>query len=431
MLKKISLSIVTLLLLATLLTSCFPLFGSSSLGNVPITSDGTKTSQLISSIIKSYSYYDYELTDEQLSKAIVAGYKEITGDRYAQYYTAEEFEAFNAAAVGENQGIGIIVTENKEYSCIEINSVVPDSPADKAGLRDNDLIVQIGIGESAKKVSEITYDAALAMLQGKAGTKCEIGIVRDGNFNEVKEFSVLREKYTSPSILYEVCEADPTVGIVKILNFDIPVPEQFKEAMTKLIGKGCTKFVYDLRNNPGGDLAAVSAILSYFLNKDDVIVITTDINGNEKSNICEAVSHSGRYEPCSVSESEIGMYRKYPAAVLINGNSASAAELFTGTFKSYGIGTIVGEKSYGKGSMQSIYDLSKFDSSLKGGIKITTKLYRPYNMENYNGIGIDPTEGYSAELTEEASKLNDYKIIRKENQKLDNQLALAVSALNK
>ena len=100
MLKKISLSLITLLLLATLLTSCFPLFQNNLLENTTVTSDGTSVSQLVSSLIKSYSYYDYELTDEQLSKAIVAGYKEITGDRYAAYYTAEEFEAFNDAAVG-------------------------------------------------------------------------------------------------------------------------------------------------------------------------------------------------------------------------------------------------------------------------------------------------------------------------------------------
>lgn len=125
------------------------------------------------------------------------------------------------------------------------------------------------------------------------------------------------------------------------------------------------------------------------------------------------------------------MYRKYPAAVLINENSASAAELFTGTMKSYGLATIVGETSFGKGCMQSIISLSQFDNSLKGAIKMTTAFYRPHGMDNYHGKGIEPTEGYSVKLSEEAKKMNIYKLLYPENQALDNQLTLALSALKK
>ncbi len=430
MLKKISLSIVTLLIAATLLISCSPYpTGNLQTQNGAITSNGTTVSTLISSLLETYSYYDYELTDEELARAIVAGYKEITGDRYAYYYDEEEFNALNAENNGENQGIGITVIENTDFSCIEIISVIPDTPAAKAGVESGDLIVQVGIGENAEMTEELGFEMALKKLQGEKGTVCEFGVVRNGDFDNIMEFSVLREEFTAESVIYEVYEATPSIGIVKILSFDLTTPVQFRSAMTDLISKGCTSFIYDVRNNPGGDLASVSAVLSYFLNKDDVIIITEDTNGNTAETVCQAVTHSGDYSTCSVTEAEIGMYRNYPAAVLINGSSASAAELFTGTLKSYSIATIVGETSYGKGCMQSIIPLSQYNSSLKGAIKMTTKFYRPYGMDNYHDIGITPTDGYTAILNEDAAKLNIYKLLEKENQALDNQLALAASAL--
>ncbi len=428
--KKLSLSILILLISATLLTSCFP-FTKSDLDDTDITTDGSSTSSLIADLLATYSYYDYELTDEQLARAIVAGYKEVTGDLYAYYYNEEEYEALNDESAGENQGIGITVIENTDYSCIEIASVIPGSPAEKAGIMEKDLIVQIGVGENAEMTSELGFEMALKKLQGEAGTTCAFGIVRNEDFNNILEYIILREVFTSESVIYEICAADSTVGIVKLLGFDLTTPPQFKEAMTDLISKGCTSFIYDVRNNPGGDLASVSAILSYFLNQDDVIIITEDTSGNVSTNVCKPVTRSDDYSTCSVTKEEIGMYRKYPAAVLINENSASAAELFTGTMKSYGLATIVGETSFGKGCMQSIISLSRFDNSLKGAIKMTTAFYRPHGMDNYHGKGIEPTEGYSVKLSEEAKKMNIYKLLYPENQALDNQLTLALSALKK
>ncbi len=416
-----------------MISSCGYYLGSSSLlGGAEITSDGTTTSSLIAELLKTYSYYDYNLTDEQLARAIVAGYAEITGDLYAYYYNAEEFAALSAENNGENKGIGITIIENTDHSCIEVISVISGAPADKAGLQIGDLIVQVGVGEKAEMVADIGYEMAIKKLQGALGEACEFGVVRNGDFDNIIEFSVIREEYTAESVLHSVSVADPTVGIVKILGFDLTTPPQFKAAMNDLISKGCTSFIYDVRNNPGGDLASVSAVLSYLLNKDDVIIITEDNAGNTTSTKCGVVaSNTGDYASCNVAEEEIGMYRKYPAAVLINGSSASAAELFTGSLKSYGLATIVGEKSFGKGCMQSIIPLSYYNASLSGAIKMTTKYYRPHGMDNYHGIGIEPTEGYNVKISEEAAKINIYKIILPENQVIDNQLALAITAITK
>jgi carboxyl-terminal processing protease len=123
------------------------------------------------------------------------------------------------------------------------------------------------------------------------------------------------------------------------------------------------------------------------------------------------------------------MYRKYPIAVLINGVTASAAELFTGTLKAYGLATVVGENTFGKGCVQTTYPLYYADGTICGAIKMTTTFYSPFGMENYHGIGIAPTDGYKVSLSETAKKYNIYKLMYPEYQYLDDQLSLAITAI--
>ncbi|MBE6600654.1 MAG: PDZ domain-containing protein [Ruminococcaceae bacterium] len=386
---------------------------------------------VVERMLESYSYYGYELDDEALAKLIVLQYAEESGDKYAYYYNEEEYAELNASNSGETQGIGITVTENKEYNCIEIISVMPNSPAIKAGLKAGDLIIAVGIGEKAEKVSDIGYDIAMKKLQGSAGTLCEFTVVRDEKFGEAVEFSVLREKYITSSVMYAVSTQDPTVGIVKILEFDLTTPTQFETAMEELIGQGCKKFVYDVRNNPGGDLNSVSAVLSLFYNEGDIIIRTRyrdEGEDNMETRKCEPAEYSGAYAGCSIKKENIGKYRNYPAAILANGNTASAAELFTCGMKDYGLATVVGETTYGKGCMQSIMPLKTY--GLPGAIKMTTAFYYPPLSDNYHGIGISPDKGYEVALSDTAGKVNVYSLLD-ENQSLDNQLAAAISALEK
>ncbi len=390
-------------------------------------------SSMVADMLEKNSYYDHTLTDEQLADAIVSAYREKTGDKYAEFFTAEEFAAASDTNQGKTQGIGITIMQNAELSCIEIVSVVKGSPADESGVEPGDLIVQIGSGSEAQKTSEIGYDAALEKLRGEEGTICKFGVVRDGNFENIIEFSVERKKYTSVSVMYEVSSQNSTVGIIKITNFDLTTPNQFKQAMTELTKKGCNSFIYDVRDNPGGDLASIRAILSYFLNKDDVIIIQESANGKIDTTYCSKISYDDKngYNSCNVSESDIGMYRKYPIAVLTNGNTASAAELFTGTLKAYGLATIVGENTFGKGCVQTTYPLYYTDGTICGAIKMTTTFYSPFGMENYHGVGITPTDGYSIELSEEAKAYNIYKLMYPEYQHIDNQLSAAITAVTK
>lgn len=396
---------------------------------IPSSDDLLSKISLVGALLNDTSYYDYSVSEEDLLRGLVYAYQEKTGDLYAYYYTEDEFEELNREYAGETQGIGVSVIENIEYGCIEVISVYPNSPAMNAGIHPGDLIVQSGCGSEAQSIIGVDFNIALNLLRGLKGTVCSIGVVRNNDFNNIIEFTITRDDFISESVVHAVCEADHSIGIVKLLNFDYTTPVQFKAAMSELIAKGCNKFIYDCRFNPGGDKYSIFAILSYFLNKNDVLMITEDRNKNTEESICEAVSLSGNYSGCSVAENEIGMYRNYKSAVIVNQSTASAAELFTGTLKTYNISTIVGTTTFGKGCMQSIIPLSSFDASFSGALKLTTYYYRPYGMENYHDIGISPTEGYEIEQSPEALKINNLKLLNPELQAKDVQLAKAVSAL--
>ena len=229
-------------------------------------------------------------------------------------------------SAGEKVGIGIIVIENTEYDCIEVIGTVPDTPGDSAGLEVGDLIVTVGKGETAEKVSSLGYEFVRKKLAGDEGTFCEFGVVRDGNFDEIIEFSVERRKYTYDSVMYEVCAADTSIGIIKIREFNLTTPVQFKNAVNSLLEKGCERFIFDVRNNSGGSLSSVSAMISYFANPEDILFRRADRNGNMTTNYCKAVEFED--ETCSVTEEELGMFRKYENITLVNEYTASAAELF-------------------------------------------------------------------------------------------------------
>ena len=289
MLKKIT-AIIIAAVLSLSLVSCTI--------NIPISQSPERSESLIStitSIIEGYSYYD--VSEEELAKMVVAAYAATTGDAYAYYYNAEEYDELVSSNVGNTQGIGISVTENTEYSCIEVLSVEPNSPAQAAGVCSGDLIVAVGIGENSEKVSDLGFELALTKLQGVAGTVCEFTVVRNENFGSPIPFSILREAFVSSSVLYAVSRQDSSVGIVKILQFNLITPAQFCEAMESLISGGCTKFVYDLRDNPGGDLASVTAVLSRFYNERDVVIRTSSSADPQtaytSASHCKPITYSG------------------------------------------------------------------------------------------------------------------------------------------
>ena len=389
--------------------------------------------ELLALLFEQYSYYAGEVSEEELLDEVLRAYAAATGDRYAAYYTEEEYAELNAGNVGDQVGIGVSVVqttltvENDEYMAFQVIAIYENAPAAQSGLKIGDYIYGIRVGDAFRSVNEIGYDQAIANVRGEKGTQAELAVFRPvSNGFEKKYFAITRDKYETVSVSYKMSESDSTVGIVQISGFDLTTPKQFKNAVDTLLSQGVEHFVFDVRNNPGGDLASVVAVLSTLLNSGDVILSTKDLNNAMQVTKVGVVNYSvnSGYSTCNVSSSDIGKYSGYEMVVLANKNSASAAELFTAALRDHDKADIVGVNTYGKGSVQSIITLSKLSSSCYGGLKLTTKLYFPPCGVGYDGgIGIAPD--YMVELEGVAAKINFYKL----TEDIDNQLQKAVSIL--
>lgn len=432
--KKISLgtfiiSSVALVLAAVMLTfACIGNVYKNKLAETPSIGmpQGEKyyPFELFDFLLESYSFE--ELSEEEMVAAALKAYVYATGDEYAEYYTQEEYEALQAASEGSSEGIGINVINDTEvisgveYRVIRVINVSKDSPAEAAGVKAGDVIFGVGIGDMAETVHALGYDVALTKLQGAAGTKAEFTVYRAGAEPSFLPFSIERKKVTASSVYSRVSDLNPKVGVVKIIQFDLTTPSQFCDAIEELKGKGCEKFVFDVRYNPGGDLASIEAVLSYFLNKGDVIIRTRDKSGDESVSVAEPRSYQGSYAACDVSRSDIGKYRDLDCVVLCNGSTASAAELFTATFRDYELAPIVGTTTFGKGSMQSILPLAYYGYS--GALKLTTAMYYPASNEGYDGVGITPD--HVVELSEDAASKNIYALPDGEDDQMKKALEL-------
>ena len=417
--KNLYIRIATIvLLLSIVLFSFVSCFGNENVEIVENNTTDFSELSLIDQLFKQLSLF--ELDEEALLNAVLKGYIEGTGDKYAEYFTAEEYEKFTSENRGETVGVGISVIQNAELSCIEIINVVPDSPAMAAGVQPGDYIIYVGLGENKQSVAAIGYTNALDLMVGEKGSLAEFVVLRDG---EEIEFSIVRDKVTAVSVTSRVCsiEGYEKVGIIKITEFNLTTPVQFEEAVESLLASGCDKFVFDVRYNPGGDLSSIKAVLAYFLNDGDVVIRIADRKGNETVQKIEPVRYAGDYASCSIDKEDIGKYRELDFAVLANGSTASAAELFTSVLKDYKLSITVGTTTYGKGTMQTTYSLEQFGYG--GALKLTTRYYFPPLSDSYEGIGIAPD--FVEELDEALKNVNIYKISDKD----DNQLRRAIEEL--
>jgi len=340
----------------------------------------------------------FDVDEEALLDGILTGYAEGTGDRYCYYYDRESFQSYMESLNGDMQGIGVNVIYNDEAGGIEVTNVMPNSPAMEAGMKPGDLI--IAVGEEEESVVSLGYYVALSKLQGKAGTTAVFTVARGKNYEEILSFSIERGYVVEQSVMHHVYAPDASVGVIRITGFDKATPEQFFSSVEALRDAGCTKLVVDVRYNPGGELGAICSVLDYLLPYGPVIR-TVDREGNE-----EIVYVSDK--------AELDM----PMAVLVNGNTASAGELFCSALQDYKKAVIVGTQTYGKGSMQTIRQLS--DGS---GFVFTYRYYCPPYSDNYDGVGVTPD--VKVELDEALAEKNFYKITDEE----DNQLHAAVAAL--
>ncbi len=309
--------------------------------------------------IDSYVRNNYinTLDEDHLLDAIAYGYMAGIKDPYGRYYSVEEYEEISRQTEGKIVGIGITATKT-ENGYIRVEEVYPDSPADAAQIVPGELIIKVNDID----LSPETYDEGIKEISGKAGTTLTL-VVRNGSEDrEVKE--ITRRKVQKPTVYTRTFGS---TGYVRITEFSGVTYDQFKVATENLLNSGATSLVFDVRNNGGGTLDSVIKMLDMLLPEGD-IATSVDKNGNVKV--------------LGVSDAS---YINVPMAVLTNKNTASAAELFTQALKDYNVAKSVGEKTYGKGTMQVYHKLK--DGS---AIKVTTNKYNPPISPNYDGVGIKP-----------------------------------------
>jgi carboxyl-terminal processing protease len=308
---------------------------------------------------------------------------------------------------------------------ITVVNVHAGSPAEAAGVLPGDHIVYVGKGSDAIKIQDVGYTRAMDLLAGKENTECSFTVYRfprdaaEEGTPEVLEITAIRKKIIIPSVTFTHYSEDDHVGVIRMTGFNNTTCDQFIEAVETLKAEGCTSFVLDLRDNPGGLLSAVEDVLILFLQKDDVIITTKDAAGKETvSKVVVRMDGVLNTGSGRLREEDIGKYRDLNFSVLVNEYSASAAELFTSNIRDYELGTIVGTTTYGKGTMQTIVPLP--DGS---GISLSYRMYNPPYSDNYEGIGVIPD--IELELAEELREKNFYRITHDE----DNQLQTAVKIL--
>jgi carboxyl-terminal processing protease len=306
------------------------------------------------------SSYDGELTVEKLLDGMKSGLAEASGDPYTVYLNAQDAEEFNRQLSGTFSGIGAELGQDADKNLI-IVAPIGDFPASKAGLRPQDMIVEI----DGKSTAGLNVPEAVTKIRGPKGTKVSLRILR--NKSEYLKFTITRQDIKVPSIKYEIL--DGGVGYLQITQFNDDTTELATKAAQEFKNKGVKGVVVDLRGNPGGRLTASVEVTSLWLpqgetvlqeRRGSVIVSTEEATGD---NLLEGM----------------------PTAVLINEGSASASEIMAGALKDHKAATLFGAKSFGKGSVQHIKDLA-------GGaeLKVTiARWYRP-NGENIDKKGITP-----------------------------------------
>lgn len=312
----------------------------------------------------SYIQNQYVDEDKTKSKELVEGaIKGImqTLDPYSQYMNKQEADDMKQDTVGAFGGLGIEISlRNKVLTVV---SPIEDTPADKAGLKSGDNIVKI----NNESTDGLDLMDAVHKLRGVPGTKVTIQVYREG-WTEAKDFTLTRAIIKIRSVRSSMLDGGK-IGYIRLTTFMGNSAEDFDKALLSVKAKGAKSLVIDVRNNPGGLLNAAAEICSNFVPVGKRIVST-----------------EGRFKAKNISfDSEGGIGFDGPIAVLVNAGSASASEILAGALQDHNLGVVVGVKTYGKGSVQTIFPLSD-----GGGLRLTTAKYMTPKGRALHGQGLEP-----------------------------------------
>ena len=309
----------------------------------------------IDSVLESFYFGDVD--DETAKDNIYKAYLSSYGDKYTMYYTADEYKALKESTNGKFYGIGAVCQLSGEGGVLLVD--VHDNGAGyQAGLRSGDRVVNV----DGRDITDMELSSAVALIKGDKGTSVTLEVIRG---TERLTFSAVRDAVEAKTVSYTLL--DNNIGYLSISQFEEVTTKQFKAAVEDLQSQGMKGLVIDIRNNPGGLLDTVVGMLKYML-PDGLIVYTEDKQGNRKE-------YKGQ------DNDEFNL----PLAVIVNGNSASASEIFAGAIQDYGKGTIIGTQTYGKGIVQTVKPLT--DGS---AIKFTIAKYFTPKGQDIHGKGVTP-----------------------------------------
>jgi carboxyl-terminal processing protease len=337
-------------------------------------------------------YYMEEVNKDKLADGIYKGLLAGLGDPYSTYYTVKEYAALMESSNGIYCGIGSTVTQNVKTGVVSIVKPFVNGPAYESGLLPGDILYKV----AGEEVTGLDLTEVVSRIKGEEGSSVSVEIIREG-VSEPMTFNIKRRVIEVPTIEYQML--DGKIGYILITEFDEVTAKQFRSAVTELEKQGQVGLIVDVRDNPGGRLDTVADILDRML-PQGLIVYTEDKYGT-------------REELKSTDKEKFSK----PLTVLINGNSASASEIFAGAIQDYKIGTIVGTTSFGKGIVQSIIPLK--DGS---AIKVTVSKYYTPNGRNIHGLGIEPDVAVELDPS-----LKQQVVIEKDK---DNQLQKAIQIIN-
>lgn len=309
----------------------------------------------IDSVLESFYFGDVD--DETAKDNIYKAYLSSYGDKYTMYYTADEYKALKESTNGKFYGIGAVCQLSGEGGVLLVD-VYDNGAGYQAGLRSGDRVVNV----DGRDITGMELSSAVALIKGDKGTSVTLEVIRG---TERLTFSVVRDAVEAKTVSYTLL--DNNIGYLSISQFEEVTTKQFKAAVEDLQSQGMKGLVIDIRNNPGGLLDTVVGMLKYML-PDGLIVYTEDKQGNRKE-------YKGQ------DNDEFNL----PLAVLVNGNSASASEIFAGAIQDYGKGTIIGTQTYGKGIVQTVKPLT--DGS---AIKFTIAKYFTPKGQDIHGKGVTP-----------------------------------------